>query len=113
MKNQFKIASIFLFSLFSIILCANIIFVANLNKDVFADEEEITTLPTAYCLRDDYFVQTTNQHNQGLCWDFASSLAFTTTVMKSTNQYIDFSEAWVSNHIAATSKYYTPGDGGS
>ena len=112
MKKGFKIALISIFFLLSLVIGAEIVFAAQ--NSVYASEDnEVIVLPSSYCLRDEYFIQTTNQHGQGLCWNFASSMAFTTTVMKSTNQYIDYSEGWVSNYIAATSTYYLPGDGGS
>lgn len=113
MKNKIKVIILFVLFSFGFIFGAEAIFGTQKNGKVFATEDENTILPSGYCLRDEYFIQTANQHGQGLCWDFASSMAFTTTVMKSTNQYIDYSEGWVSNYISATKTYYDPGEGGT
>ena len=100
--------------IFSIFLClcgANIIFCANGKalQSVFADE----TLPTAYCIRDEYILPTQNQSAQNLCWDFALSTSLSNAIMKRTNQYIDVSEAYISNvrSIAIPDSNYPGGPG--
>lgn len=37
-----------------------------------------------------------DQDSNGLCWAFAGSKALETTMAKQTNEYVDFSEAWLS-----------------
>lgn len=76
--------------------------------EVYAVEEDI---PANYCLRDDYLIYTENQAPQGLCWDFASSISLTTTIEMATNEYINFSEGWISTAMAYDSKTYLPGGG--
>ena len=112
---RFKLRYLFMFLvMFGVAVCADLAF----NKNDYSYQAEQTVqaeevvIPSKYCLRDDYFLLTTNQHGQGLCWDFASSTVFTTAVMESTNQYIDYSEAWISESYSHTSTYYIPGDGG-
>ncbi len=61
-------------------------------------------LPTAYTLRNDYMVYTQAQGAEGLCWDFASALALSTTYMRGTGEYLDFSEAWIAAAIYEESK---------
>ena len=78
-----------------------------------AEQEEKIVIPSSYCIRDDYYLVTTNQHSQGLCWNFSSSSVLTTAVMKSTNQYIDYSEGWISEAMGKENSYYLPGDGGT
>lgn len=53
-------------------------------------------LPEAYCMRDDYILYTQAQGSQELCWSFAASTSLSTTIMKATGEYLDFSEAWIS-----------------
>ena len=113
---KFKLKYLFMFLvMFSLALCADFAFnkhdYSYVEQQAVQAEDEIV-IPSKYCLRDDYFLLTTNQHGQGLCWDFASSTVFTTAVMHSTNQYIDYSEGWISETYAKQSSYYTPGDGG-
>ena len=79
MKNKIKVYALFVLFLFGLIFGTEMVFVGHKNNKVFAAGDVHTSLPDAYCMRDEYFIQTKNQHNQGLCWDFASSMAFTTT----------------------------------
>ncbi len=51
-------------------------------------------LPSEYCLRDDYVVLAQNQDKHGFCWNFAATMAASTTIMKATGEYYDFSELW-------------------
>ena len=48
-------------------------------------------LPEAYCMRDVYVVLEQNQDNHGYCWNFAATMAASTTLMKATGEYYDFS----------------------
>ena len=94
----------------------------------FSNSYNNAILPEEYCLRDDYMIFTDNQASQGLCWDFGNNITLTTTIMKQTGEYLDFSEAWMSTALAYCSKNhdfpdalytyfpsfteYIPGDGG-
>lgn len=98
-----------MFNLFLSINCfCNVGFLTH--QIVRADQTE--NLPQSYCMRDEYYLPTPNQQNQGSCWAFASTNVFTTAVMKSTNQYIDYSEGWVSTRYADISNNL-PGGAGS
>ena len=81
------------------------------------EEEEIVPaepLPSEYCLRDDYIVYAQHQDKNGLCWNFASTMAASTTIMKATNEYYDFSEAWTALTCYTPAKSYSKvGAGGS
>ncbi len=61
--------------------------------------ESVEPALNAYCLRDDYIVYTENQNPQGLCWAFSGDTALSTTIMKATNEYYNFSEGWVSTAL--------------
>lgn len=87
---------------------------------IFEEEEEepeeipSEPLPSEYCLRDDYIVYAQHQDKNGLCWNFASTMAASTTIMKATNEYYDFSEAWTALTCYTPTKYYSKiGAGGS
>lgn len=70
-------------------------------------------LPESYCMRDEYIVYAQNQDKHGLCWNFAATMSASTTLMKATGEYYDFSEVW--NGIATYTylDYYDNfGDGG-
>lgn len=51
-------------------------------------------IPDAYCMKDDYIVFAQNQDAHGYCWNFAATMAASTTLMKATGEYYDFSELW-------------------
>ena len=71
-------------------------------------------LPEAYCLRDDYIVYAQHQDKNGYCWNFASTMAAATTIMKATNEYYDFSELWTGITCYTPGKQYSQvGGGGS
>lgn len=71
-------------------------------------------LPSEYCLRDDYVVYAQNQDKHGYCWNFASVMAVSTTIMKATGEYYDFSELWTGVSLSvATNKYSKIGGGGT
>ena len=72
-----------------------------------------TTLPEEYCMRDEYIVFAQHQDKHGYCWNFASSMAATTTIMKATNEYYDFSELWIGLASHKNSSSYKLGAGGS
>ncbi|MBO5021931.1 MAG: InlB B-repeat-containing protein [Clostridia bacterium] len=55
-----------------------------------------STLPAQYCMRDEYMLYAKQQASQGLCWAFGSQTALSTTIMKATGQWLDFSESWIS-----------------
>ena len=78
------------------------------------EEEPVETLPSEYCLRDDYIVYAQHQDKNGLCWNFAATMAASTTIMKATNEYYDFSEAWTALTSYTPKKYCsTVGAGGT
>lgn len=71
-------------------------------------------LPPAYCMRDDYIIYAQNQDKHGLCWNFASTMAAATTIMKATGEYYDFSELWSAvSYSVCSGKYKPMGGGGS
>ncbi|MBQ8424558.1 MAG: InlB B-repeat-containing protein [Clostridia bacterium] len=74
---------------------------------------ETEILPSEYCLRDDYIIMAQNQDVHGYCWNFASTMATTTAIMKATNEYYDFSELWVGLSAYNCSNYSGVGKGGS
>ena len=79
-----------------LILCS-VLFV--FPAQIFAAEDTAAAaaeegLPAAYCMRDDYIIYAQNQDKHGLCWNFASTMAAATTIMKATGEYYDFSELW-------------------
>lgn len=72
------------------------VFMPNQTTDQILDLEQ-------YCLRDEYIIYTKNQDASELCWAFAANTVAETTIMKATNEYYDFSEAWIAignKHIA-------------
>lgn len=56
---------------------------------------ESESLPEAYCMRDDYIVLAQNQDAHGYCWNFSATMSASTTIMKATGEYYDFSELWM------------------
>ena len=71
-------------------------------------------LPSEYCLRDEYVVLAQNQDAHGYCWNFAATMAASTTIMKATGEYYDFSELWTGVSLYnCTNKHSTIGAGGS
>lgn len=143
-KNFFKLICLVL------VLCTGLSFFVfdNNAKDVMADVSDISyndlntylssiddfsndytsgSIPTEFCLRDDYIIYTTNQSAYGLCWAFTTSNAIATTTMKATGEYYDFSEGWIAeifnyaSHnssnastiyaLTGSSKYYVGGGG--
>ena len=72
------------------------------------DEE----LPAAYCMRDDYIIFAQHQDKNGLCWNFAATMAASTTIMKATNEYYDFSELWTAITCYTPKKQYSTVCGG-
>lgn len=100
--------------------------VFNNHENYGDDYNNSIILPEEYCMRDEYMLYVENQASEGLCWDFASSMALSTTIMKSTNIYNNYSEAWISTSMAYMINHYSsilalggyhvseyfPGDGG-
>ena len=111
MKKRFYII------IFSLILCCLAFIVPNFFiekncEDVYAyttksysNDYTGMELPSAYYMRDDYMIFAQTQSVQGLCWEYASSMALSTTLMKATGEYIEFSDGWmhiviIQNHIS-------------
>ncbi len=91
----------------------------------FSSDYDGSTLPAEYCLRDEYMLYTQQQASQGLCWAFGSQTALSTTIMKATGEWLDFSESWISIALTYALNYegfsdyantlsgsYLPGGGG-
>lgn len=74
--------------------------------------DENLSLPSAYCLRDDYIIFTQNQDKTGFCWNFATTMAASTTIMKATGEYYDFSELWTGISAYNSTSYRQIGSGG-
>ncbi|MBR2616859.1 MAG: InlB B-repeat-containing protein [Clostridia bacterium] len=71
-------------------------------------------LPSSYCLKDDYIIYTQHQDSHGLCWNFAATMAATTTLAKATNEYYDFSELWTAlTSLTVTGDSKKFGEGGN
>ena len=64
-------------------------------------------------MRDDYVILAQNQDVHGYCWNFASTMAASTTIMKATGEYYDFSELWTGVSAYMTGSYNKLGAGGS
>ncbi len=79
--------------------------------DISGEEEDL--LPSNYCLRDDYVLYAQHQDKQGYCWNFAATMAASTTIMRHTNEYYDFSELWNGISCLYTGNNYSKvGSGG-
>ena len=90
-----KIKNIFLSTLITLLALTSCLFISTASKTVFADGEiSANSLPAQYCMRDEYVVLAQNQDSHGYCWNFASTMAMATTIMKATGEYYDFSELW-------------------
>ena len=89
------------------------ILMGNLSLESAKATSTETVLPEEYCMRDEYIIYAQHQDKHGYCWNFAASMAATTTIMKATNEYYDFSELWtgISSHMKSNS--YKLGAGGS
>lgn len=76
-----------------------------LAREVETDNKEVegSFLDSYYCLRDEIMIYTTSQANYGICWAHAASLSLETLYAKTTREFIDLSESWVS---LATKKYH-------
>lgn len=110
MKNK-------LFKLFLIIsltiLCS--LYFCSIRSEATVDNNtsnETVSLPSEYCLRDDYILFTQNQDKTGFCWNFGSTMAASTAIMKATGEYYDFSELWTGISAYNTSTYKPIGSGG-
>ena len=88
-----------------------------MNYSSVADNAAITqvqgALPDAYCMRDEYIVYAQHQDGLGYCWNFASTMAAATTIMKATGEYYDFSELWTGVSLNNCETYHDNiGEGG-
>lgn len=73
----------------------NAAYALNFDADFFQSEiSSEQAIPEAYCMKDDYIVFAQNQDVHGYCWNFAATMAASTTLMKATGEYYDFSELW-------------------
>ena len=78
------------------------------------EEEEIDPMPSRYCLRDEYILHTQHQGEEGYCWNFAATMSASTTIMRHTGEYYDFSEAWSGLlSLYANNSYMKVGSGGN
>ena len=104
----FILATLMLVNLF---LCsASAIRIALLAKE---DSTPASELPSQYCMRDEYIVYAQNQDKHGYCWNFASTTAASTTIMKATGEYYDFSELWTAVSLyVSESNFKKMGEGG-
>ena len=96
-----------------VFLCSILIALLAVGSVVYASAEGSDALPGEYCMRDEYIILAQNQDKQGYCWNFAATMAASTTIMKATGEYYDFSEAWLGISAYNTSSYNKPGAGGS
>ncbi len=85
--------------------------IENYNNNITVGSDE--NLPNYYCLRDDYIIYSQDQSQNGFCWAFTCSTVLSTTLMKASNQYYDFSEAWVGLATAQKMPGYVYGSGGN
>lgn len=114
---------LFIGSLFTVLIAGvNISFVSNNTNFVYANNQELILdiagaspelLPEEYCMRDEYIIYAQHQDKHGYCWNFAASMAASTTIMKATNEYYDFSELWTGVSYNMKSNSYKLGAGGS
>ena len=107
MNRKIKLFSLDIFVLVNSLLMVNNFKSNNIYKDTTQSE-----IPSQYCLRDDYFTTVQNQTHTGLCWDYAASLALTTTLEKATNEFNDYSEVWTSICYSKMGSY-VPNAGGT
>jgi len=70
-------------------------------------------IPDAYCMKDDYIVFAQNQDAHGYCWNFAATMSASTTLMKATGEYYDFSELWFGVAAVVENGHSKIGAGGS
>lgn len=106
-----KIRSI-ICSFIATVLAAGSFFLVSPQVASYAEGTE--ALPSAYCMRDEYVVLAQNQDKHGYCWNFASTMAASTTIMKATGEYYDFSELWTGVSLVTRDTYLKkPGAGGS
>ena len=75
---------------------------------------DTSPLPSEYCMRDEYIVYAQTQDTLGYCWNFAATMAASTTIMKATGEYYDFSEIWTGIGLNVTGTEQAKiGSGGS
>ena len=106
-----KIKSIICSFLIALLLTSSVFCALPIGSVSLARAEE---LPSSYCMRDEYIIFTQNQDRHGYCWNFAGTMAASTTLMKATGEYYDFSELWTGVALNNTETYYYKmGAGGS
>lgn len=66
------------------------------------DIQTASSIPSYYCLRDEYKIYSTYQDTYGLCWAYTCTTALETMIAKNYNEFYSFSPAWV----GLTTKYY-------
>ena len=111
-----RIKRIVFFILATLMLSNVLLFSASaIRSDVLTTENasQKSELPAQYCMRDEYIVYAQNQDKHGYCWNFASTTAAATTIMKATSEYYDFSELWTAVSLyASDSNFNKMGQGG-
>lgn len=106
------------FYILAVFMIANSLFFMRPAIVVNASEREAVrlddALPEQYCMRDEYILYAQNQDKLGYCWNFAATMAASTTLMKATGEYYDFSETWtaVSQYVRGES-FKMMGSGGT
>jgi len=102
-----------------LLILASLLFITPIGGHIaYADgtdvSAELTELPSEYCMRDEYIVYAQNQDSLGYCWNFAATMSASTTIMKATSEYYDFSELWTGVALnATTTKHNNIGQGGT
>ena len=92
----------------------NAAYALNFDADFFQSEiSSEQAIPEAYCMKDDYIVFAQNQDVHGYCWNFAATMAASTTIMKATGEYYDFSELWFGVAAAVENGHNKIGAGGT
>ncbi len=102
----------------AILLLCNLLLIAPMNNIASATESEVAhteeSLPSQYCMRDEYILYAQNQDSLGYCWNFAAMMSASTTIMKATGEYYDFSELWTGVALNVCTKNHDKiGKGGS
>ena len=115
-KNM-KIRSLICSAIVLIMLLSSLLFIApesHIARAAADSSEQVTSLPSKYSMRDEYIVYAQHQDALGYCWNFAATMAASTTIMKATGEYYDFSELWTGISINNCTTRQTPiGKGGT
>ncbi len=62
------------------------------------ESSDAVTYPSYYCIRDDYYVQMTDQGQFGTCWAFANIKSIEAWLAKQTGEHFEISESYVAIH---------------